>query len=235
MGKRARKTSMDRIGSAIKSLLSVMAQEAGSNPGKKAEILCRFAQSVETDVLQRAHLTDEQRRANSFVCWTVIERDEYRVPNQCCDDELLLTNPRSDLSCSWESPQKDDPDYCFYFCYDSVAEYDVVKKRIRRTMSYDEMARFIIFWFEEKILQILRKNRWDKVSGLVDLYDRMSFYLNEARPVNEILSTAREVTDLCLREWDEGRVQVSNHDIGDKLYQELFHLRTLLNRTEETV
>jgi hypothetical protein len=60
----------------------------------------------------------------------------------------------------------------FIFCKRRVIVGDGIK--VRQVMTYEEVARYIVFWFAEKILQIIRKNEWDRMRTMPDLYDRLA-------------------------------------------------------------
>lgn len=64
----------------------------------------------------------------------------------------------------------------FVFCTNRVIEWDSEHARVRRVMTYEEVARFVILWLAEKILQIIRKNEWDRIKELPDLYDRLATF-----------------------------------------------------------
>lgn len=172
---------MERLKSTINSLLAVMQEPNGDGDipcRHKAEVIVHFAEEVSKEILRKAGLPEEMRDANMLV-FVLDDLPEY-TPGSGWGNIFLLNVP-SDLS--WKESDEGYPlvaHNLVFMCDGRVLDWDEKNHRPRKTMSYEDAARLVVLWLEEKILQILRKNRWDKVKDVVDIYDRMSHFFNEA-------------------------------------------------------
>ncbi len=102
---------------------------------------------------------------------------------------LQLHNIPTSLDATHDSPLAHE----FVFCKRRVLEWDGKRDRAHRVLTYEETARFVLFWLAEKILQITRKNEWDRVQKMTDLYERLHDVI--FAPEEEPLQTAEEVSE----------------------------------------
>lgn len=80
-------------------------------------------------------------------------------------------------------------------------------KKLNKVMSYEEAARFLIFWLAEKILQIIRKNKWDRVEQLPDLFDQLAGLFQSKQPRDEVDT----IIDNAITQIDSAMATVTQH------------------------
>lgn len=161
----------------INSLLKVMDSVPANTDvwNKKAAILCNFAESVAKQVLDKAGFKGafDQRSANMIA--KEIDPDD-EAPSDCFSS-LWLLSIKSDLT---ELTDADPPVmHEFVFGTERVLLYNTKTKKLESVMTYEEAARFVILWLLEKLLQIMRENRWDRIEQLPDLFDRLASFVTE--------------------------------------------------------
>mgnify|MGYP001596821738 FL=1 len=150
----------------------------------KARKLIDFGEKVSEEILIRAGFTkpvlhkedwvpdresfDANQLANS------LDLPEYTPDDHILSQTLTLYNVPTALNVrNRDVGTKTIPIASeFIFCKRRVIVGDGVK--VRQVMTYEEAARYIVFWFAEKILQIIRKNEWDRMRSMPDLYDRLA-------------------------------------------------------------
>jgi len=152
-------------------------EEADSR--RRADAIVSFACSVSEEVLKRAGITKDLPGWRFYLLAIasdqLAERPEDYVgaSNPSGQGRLLMSlnlySVPSDLSV-YRGP---GVAHTLIFCCDRVLFWDSPHDRPFCSKSYEDAARFVIFWLAEKILQIIRKNNWDRVSELPDLFDRL--------------------------------------------------------------
>lgn len=167
------------VQNAIKELCALI-PSSGSETKKwenAAQAICRFAQTVSDSVLLRAgfHRTHPHWSCNSLVLAKGENGDILNRVNSNTGMLLMLNKIRTDLAAT--QPVGDYEEHAFYFRIGKVVEWDSRNDRQHRVLSYEEAARFIIFWLAEKILQICRKNEWDRIKNLPNLFDLLGKFV----------------------------------------------------------
>jgi hypothetical protein len=164
----------------ISSLCSVCAGVDGVNgPKQWAECLINFSVETSKEVLRIAGFKEvndselKPRFNDNMLADKYPLPDGYRPPDVVHEYSLWLVDVSSSLD-TWESDLKIRHE--FVFCKTRVIDWDDKNSRVRRVLTYEETARFIVFWFAENILRIIRKNRWDRIQQLPDLYDRLATF-----------------------------------------------------------
>lgn len=175
MGKRVKEGQMETQ-KAIEFLCRQIRPAGDEDWSAKASIIIEFAERVGAQLLEDAGF---QRNS---ACWGTNqlaesfriddEEDHERLGDIRHTEGLWLLRLRSDLS----HTEDDEPqvDHALYFCYGRVVELNWKTNSVMQVMSYEEAARFVVFWLAGKILEIIRKNQWDRVSRLPDLFDRLA-------------------------------------------------------------
>lgn len=141
------------------------------DPKKASEQLITFSEEVSHEVLRRAgFVSPHELQPNQLA----LRLDG--VAENAPDDMLEGSNILElyNVPASLDAVHAPKMAHAFVFCAARVLDWDDEKERARRVMTYEEAARFILFWFAEKILQIIRKNEWDRVRTLPDLFDRLN-------------------------------------------------------------
>ena len=143
----------------------------------KAKIICSFACRTSEEVLVRVGFGAEDTDAKYNTQIAVLaDRPDDGPPDMLDIETLQLQSVPTSLATTTETPKTAHE---FVFCKSRVVEWDSQRNHVFRVLTYEETARFTIFWLAEKILQIVRKNNWDRVAQLPDLYDRLaSFFSN---------------------------------------------------------
>lgn len=162
------------IQTAIDSLCGMINNIPQTNEASrhKAKILQDFATKVSEEILRRAGFDEkdsEQWRSNLLaivagIPYTDVPQDTI---GRC---GLFLRNLPSSLT---GEDGNISLAHALVFGNNRVIELNDKTGKPRRVMSYEETARFLVFWLQIKILEISRKNNWDRISGLPDLYDRI--------------------------------------------------------------
>jgi hypothetical protein len=159
---------------AIDNLCAALgsAPQASDSFVEKAEILHDFAIKVSEEVLRRAGIdkvkNEDLWENNQLVVQAGIP-DSGAPPDALFS--LYLQGVPSTLTGTYDS---------FSLAHDLVCCDDRVllwkngdNGKFTKIFTYEEAARFLIFWLAEKILQIIRKNEWDRMKEMPDLFDRL--------------------------------------------------------------
>ncbi len=146
----------------------------------KAGYVCDFSEHVAEELLNRLGFKDENSDDDGYDIYHAnLIAKQVDPPHEAppdCFTSLWLLNVRADLT----EPADADPPIAHEFAFgDGRVISFTKKKRIERVMSYEEAARFIILWLMEKLLQIMRKNHWDRIDKLPDLFDRLAAFTTE--------------------------------------------------------
>ena len=144
----------------------------------KARVICEFADKVSDEVLHRAGYvwpedfddTAGRDMWNANEIAVDLEGDVCEDAPLDCFRSLLLPNVPATLTAR-EHPNEATE---LLFGKGRVLDWNKKYHRPNRVMSYEEAARFVVFALAEKILQIIRKNEWDQMRRMVDLYDRLA-------------------------------------------------------------
>jgi len=166
--------------SAVSSLLRIMRESTDGDWEHKAHAIWGFALRTSEAILDRAGfdpLDIKLWQANQLAEAEPRDGDDDRESSFIAT--LWLTRVPSTLDAV---PLSDTATYdakaiehTFLFLKGGrVEERDPKTRRVRRVLTYEETARFVVFWFAERIIQIIRKNEWDRVRELPDLFDRIT-------------------------------------------------------------
>jgi len=148
---------------------------------RKANIIGDFATAVSDAVLARAGIEkeggDSPWNFNRLVGHMAGYPDEEGPPG-CLYIALDLNNVPAGLDAIGFPRQT-----CLVFCEGNVVEWSERgdHNRAIRSMSYEEAARYVVLWLAEKLIQIIRRNRWDRVSTLPTLWDRLAVLAADLR------------------------------------------------------
>jgi hypothetical protein len=171
----------NNVTEAVRSLCGIMRERSSDDCYVKAEAICRFATQASRAVLERAGVDfrkDPKRWSQNQLadaeprdCDTPYDSDFLAT--------LFLNKVPSTLDRKIDRCLPQDPaklsEHIFLFKRDGrVHEMDLKTDKTRRVLTYEETARFVVFWFAERIIQITRKNEWDRVRELPDLFDRLA-------------------------------------------------------------
>jgi hypothetical protein len=187
---------------AVEALLSVLRidPETGTEPSstRKAKTICNFAENISDQILLRSGF--ERRVDNKWIANQLVEvfdasdsREGY--PGDYIQ-EMYLYRISSSLTSS--NTDRGNGEHLLIFGNERALEWNPKTDKPHQIMTYEEAARFVIFWLAEKILQIIRKNHWDRVSTLPSLYDRLSSLLLESPQKSHIFVLSRVYSD----SWD---------------------------------
>lgn len=179
---------MGRLQDVIESMTSIIKTAPEEDWREKAKIICEFAQGVSNEVIKSTGYKETIENTTGDELIHVINYYAEDNEGMIADlpDDIFAEMIFSDVP-----PQLDVDEYARD--YVKTSNYGFGKGRVlafdysddecgyktKKVMSYNEAVREIIFWLEEKILQIIKANHWDRVSSLVDLYDRMTHFFND--------------------------------------------------------
>ncbi len=210
---------MIQLQTAIDALLTAFSEVPKDNSAsrRKADILSNFAERFSEEVLQRAGLNKEDRVFGHNLL--AIAHPEF-VNEASPPDSfgcLDLYNAPSTLDATV------DPHIAHTFVYgnERVLEWNNKQGTIHRTLTYDETARLVVFWLAEKVLQILKKNEWDRVNRLPDLFDRlMRLDISEPLPTGESLKVKYSLP------YNPGVLLMSFEEFYDSIQKQTGTIRT---------
>lgn len=146
---------------------------------QKALKIIAFAEAASDQILLRAGFPRSSKdwEANSIAI--SLDRPSYSPDDELDINALALYKVPATLNARADQVGTDELDTAheFVFCKTRVIMGDGVK--LRTVFTYEEAARFILYWIMEKILQIGRKNNWDRLAQMPNLFDRMATLFNE--------------------------------------------------------
>ncbi len=173
---------MQGLQAAVNGLTALLGTPSGSWE-TKAEIICEFVEAVSRAVLVRCGLDPEDRY--NWIAEPLAHGGKFggrdlahewdggdRPGLADLTHEICLINVPATLSLTPD----DSPPVVHYLLFGEgrVVDWDTKYMRPHRIMTYEEAVRLIVFWLAEKILKFTRKNNWDRVRQLPDLYDRLT-------------------------------------------------------------
>jgi hypothetical protein len=180
------------VGKAVEELCGIINRvpQGDEEWQRKAEIIGEFADRVSDYVLKKAGFNKKSTRNQDLWSANSIAKsqiDPEAMPDDCftvlwlCNVPASFTTNRDYFNIAHE----------IAFCSKRVllveSDYTDDSCKILKVMTYEEAARFVIFWLAEKILQIIRKNNWDRVKELPDLFDRLAtFFVAEPQPTQRL-------------------------------------------------
>lgn len=224
---------MARLKDIINDLLDTMSIEKPSqNWQAKAKILCDFAENAASETLKRANLTLETGinqdpwHSNLFAFF----REGFlpgAAPSESYGSLVL-----ADISPTFSQAKPSQPAYLIVFLPGSIQIYKP-PETLLRTTTYDDAARFVVFWIEEKLLQILQANEWDKISDLVDLYDRMSHCLNEASLEMEVVFKVETLLNRYIMGRKRHSIHISESNNDQEFHQTMHDIYALLQKIKK--
>lgn len=185
---------------------------------KKAKVICDFAENVSREVLKRAGFADSSPQNDAWLS-NLLTQTVDDVPDGAPQDafaELFLCSVRATLT-SKDNEAAQNPECTLLFGNGRAMILNGSK--VQSVLNYEETARFVIFWLAEKILQIIRKNKWDRISQLPDLFDRLaSFFTAQLKPV---LPSGAELKDRLGLDYNPEVLlkKVVTYDFDDKGFQ----------------
>jgi hypothetical protein len=135
---------------------------------RKAEILCDFATELNREFFARIGVTDiETIDSNCLANDLGGEVPDGKSFLADAFRSLTLNIPSSDLRTREDS----DLHVEVVFCFTRVMLREKGSSRYRRPMTYEDAARYIVYFFAEQIMMMMRKNNW--YDDLGDLFDKI--------------------------------------------------------------
>ena len=175
---------MQGLQTAVNGLAALVGRPREDDWQAKAKIVCDFATAVGKEMMRRCGFDVAQEREDWKENVPIQDFSDDTDPDAPEDvfAELWIVDVPATLTLTVEEMET-HPDAhikCkLLFGRGRVLEGKRIgigreeKLKIQRVMTYDEAARYVIFWIAEKMLQVMRKNNWDRVQHLPDLYDRL--------------------------------------------------------------
>ena len=135
---------------------------------KQANIIIDFALDLSKLILAKAGIKAESSN------WNDLARDFSDDPPEESPDDCFASLWLMRVSASLTNKENDrHKEFELLFGMNRVLDWNTKTNKANRIMTYEETARFVILWFAERIVQIIRKNHWDGISTLPDLFDRL--------------------------------------------------------------
>lgn len=156
------------IENAMKALLGAIREQAPEDWKGKAEIIGEFATGLSEMIADRLGMDADDLK----FAWAIDEGpDGWKDLLDNRPPDILFELQLSRVSSSLVVDQ--DSEIMLLFCKGRVLDRTIGTGKNRRVMTYEETARFVLFWFAEKLIQIIRKNHYDRVEKLPNLLDRL--------------------------------------------------------------
>jgi hypothetical protein len=187
MGIREHKEDLKMIQTAI-DVLSDMLKNVPQDFNEsrhKAKILCDFAEKFAEEILRRLGFEkDITVEEFNLLAVAISESVSESAPSDSFAilelyDVPLLLNADSNPPLA----------HVLFFGNERVLDWDDEANEPKNVMTYEEAARFVVFWLQIKILQICQANKWDRVNQLPDMFDRLARLLAEKPTRTPTLAT----------------------------------------------
>jgi hypothetical protein len=162
---------MTKLMNLVNGLCAAISVE--SEDEKKGELLTSFTEKLSEQILLRAGLTKDSEDWEANLLALALDPPDYYAPDDYLPIQALTCyNVPTALNARSRDVGTKPMAQEFIFCRKRVVMGDGTK--IRQVLTYEETARFLVFWFAEKIMQIIRKNQWDRMQHMPELFDRLA-------------------------------------------------------------